>query len=68
MKTVTCEFLRWYLYGIKPAMRYRDSKGRFLPNNPYRFRNTTVNIAGRAYRVQMQDQLLGTFFRALGGM
>ena len=41
----------------------RDSRGRFVKGNPYRFTRSEIAIAGESYPCVMQNALYGSYFR-----
>lgn len=62
------KWLRCYLTDVRASLRLgdRDSRGRFVAGNKYRFARRVIVVAGIAVPVVSQHPLVGDFFRYAG--
>lgn len=63
MKRLAIAYLRDA--GVVLGFSYRDSKGRFTRNNPYRFTTTNMAVCGASRRFLAQCPMYGTYLKAI---
>jgi len=54
--------------GAALSLRDRDSRGRFVKGNRYRFSAQRVWVGGKGKWFLAQEAMVGSFFRAIGGL